>query len=123
MQTQAARADQVKVAPSLAMLNIHLAVLYHSGKNVLTAVEEDLSCLGGGLTSLIAWDLSHNCGAALPALPPLLGQQSSLGTVHLSALVMAVLGVLSTIPAAIALHRESSNTTSQVSLTLLLLWQ
>ena len=122
MQTQAARADQVKVAPSLAMLNIHLAVLYHSGKNVLTVVEEDLSCLGG-LTSLIAWDLSHSCGGALPALPPLLGQQSSLGTVHLSALVMAVLGVLSTIPAAIALHRESSNTTSQVSLTLLLLWQ
>lgn len=122
MQTQPALADQVKVAPSLAMLNIHLAVLYHSGKNVLTVVEEDLSCLGG-LTSLIAWDLSHNCGAALPALPPLLGQQSSLGTVHLSALVMAVLGVLSTIPAAIALHRESSNTTSQVSLTLLLLWQ
>ena len=122
MQTQPALADQVKVAPSLAMLNIHLAVLYHSGKNVLTVVEEDLSCLGG-LTSLIAWDLSHNCGAALPALPPLLGQQSSLGTVHLSALVMAVLGVLSTIPAAIALHQESSNTTSQVSLTLLLLWQ
>ena len=122
MQTQPALADQVKVAPSLAMLNTHLAVLYHSGKNVLTVVEEDLSCLGG-LTSLIAWDLSHNCGAALPALPPLLGQQSSLGTVHLSALVMAVLGVLSTIPAAIALHRESSNTTSQVSLTLLLLWQ
>ena len=122
MQTQPARADQVRVAPSLAMLNIHLAVLYHSGKNVLTVVEEDLSCLGG-LTSLIAWDLSHNCGAALPALPPLLGQQSSLGTVHLSALVMAVLGVLSTIPAAIALHQESSNTTSQVSLTLLLLWQ
>ena len=111
MQTQPALAD-------LAMLDIHLAVLYHSGKNVLTVVEEDLSCLGG-LTSLIAWDLSHNCGAALPALSPLLG---SLGTVHLSALVMAVLGVLSTIPAAIALHRESSNTTSQVSLTLLL-WQ